>query len=74
MAVDRATLELLEQQKGILTEAGPRPTFAAEYGLKETDTTACLERTERNVRLADGTVVFGDMQSPGSMLTIKLCR
>ena len=24
--------------------------------------------------LADGTVVFGDARSPGSMLTIRLCR
>ena len=74
MAVDRATLELLEQQKGILTEAGPRPDLAAEYGLMETDTTAYPERTERNVCLADGTVAFGDSQSPGSMLTVRLCR
>ena len=26
------------------------------------------------MRLADGTVVFGDARSPGSMLTIRLCR
>ena len=56
--------------KGFLTEAGPRPDLAAEYGL----TTAYQQRTERNVRLADGTVVFGDARSPGSMLTIGLCR
>ncbi len=60
--------------KGFLTEAGPRPDLAAEYGLKETDTADYAERTERNVRLADGTVVFGDARSPGSMLTIRLCR
>ena len=60
--------------KGFLTEAGPRPDLAAEYGLEETDTAAYPERTERNVRLADGTVVFGDARSPGSMLTIRLCR
>ena len=48
--------------------------LAAENGLEETHTTAYPERTERNVRLADGTVVFGDARSPGSMLTIRLCR
>ena len=60
--------------KGFLTEAGPRPDVAAEYGLEETNTAAYPERTERNVRLANGTVVFGDAGSPGSMLTIRLCR
>src|SRR5262245_24147708 len=60
--------------KGFLTEAGPRPDLAAAYGLEETDTAAYPERTERNLRLADGTVVFGDARSPGSMLTIRLCR
>ena len=60
--------------KGFLTEAGPRPDLAADYGLEETGTTAYPGRTQRNVRLADGTVVFGDARSPGSMLTIRLCR
>ena len=60
--------------KGFLTEAGPRPDLAAEYGLEETDTSAYPERTERNVRPADGTVVFGDARSRGSMLTARLCR
>ena len=49
--------------KGFITEAGPRPDLAAEYGLEETNTPAYPERTERNVRLADGTVVFGDARS-----------
>ena len=60
--------------KGFLTEAGSRPDLAAEYGLEETGTAAYPERTERNVCVADGTVVFGDARSPGSMLTIRLCR
>src|SRR5262245_4392293 len=59
--------------RGWLTEAGPRPDLAVEYGLEETGTAAYSERTERNVLLADGTVVFGDARSIGSMLTIKLC-
>jgi hypothetical protein len=60
--------------KGFLTETGLRPDLAAEYGLEETDTVDYAERTERNVLLADGTVVFGDARSPGSMLTVRLCR
>jgi Circularly permutated YpsA SLOG family len=60
--------------KGWLTEDGPRPDLAAAYGLEEADTAAYLERTERNVLAADGTVVFGDARSRGSMLTASLCQ
>jgi hypothetical protein len=31
-------------------------------------------RTEQNVRECDGTVLFGDMNSPGTAQTIKLCK
>src|SRR4051812_29776766 len=37
---------------GFLTEAGPRPDLAAEYGLEDTGTATYTDRTERNVRLA----------------------
>jgi hypothetical protein len=60
--------------KGWRTEAGPRPDLASLYGLEETATAAYPERTERNVLSADGTVVFGDSRSEGSMLTARLCR
>jgi Circularly permutated YpsA SLOG family len=60
--------------KSWLTEDGPRPDLAAAYGLEEADTAAYLERTERNVLASDGTVVFGDARSRGSMLTARLCR
>ena len=60
--------------KGWLTEAGPRPDLGATYGLEEAETAAYPERTERNVLAADGTVVFGDARSRGSMLTARLCR
>ena len=60
--------------KGWLTEAGPRPDLGATYGLEEAETAAYPERTERNVLASDGTVVFGDARSRGSMLTARLCR
>ena len=60
--------------KGWLTEAGPRPGLGVAYGLEEADTAAYPERTERNVLASDGTVVFGDARSRGSMLTARLCR
>jgi Circularly permutated YpsA SLOG family len=59
--------------KGWLTEAGPCPNLGATYGLEEAETAAHAERTERNVLASDGTVVFGDARSPGSMLTASLC-
>ncbi len=60
--------------RGFRTEAGPRPDLAARFGLVEAKTAHYAERTRRNVLLADGTVVFGAAGSPGSMLTIRLCR
>jgi hypothetical protein len=48
--------------------------LAELYGLAETATAAYAERTERNVLASDGTIVFGDRRSPGSMLTARLCR
>ena len=59
--------------KGWLTEAGPRPDLGATYGLEEAETASYAERTERNVLASDGTVVFGDARSRGSMLTARLC-
>jgi hypothetical protein len=60
--------------KGWPTEAGPRPGLGVAYGLEEADTAAYPGRTERNVLASDGTVVFGDARSRGSMLTARLCR
>ena len=60
--------------KGWLTEAGPRPDLGTTYGLEEAETAAYPERTERNVLASNGTVVFGDARSRGSMLTARLCR
>jgi hypothetical protein len=60
--------------KGFRTEAGPRPDLAARFGLVEAETADYPERTERNVLLADGTVVFAGENSRGSRLTVRLCR
>ena len=60
--------------KGWLTEDGPRPDLAVTYGLEEAGTASYPDRTERNVLASDGTVVFGDARSRGSMLTVRLCQ
>ena len=59
--------------EGFLTEDGPRPDLAREYSLEQAPSLDYPVRTERNVLVADGTVIFGDMRSPGSMLTAELC-
>lgn len=60
--------------KGWRTEDGQRPDLAATFGLEEAATAVYADRTERNVQASDGTVVFGDSRSPGSMLTVRLCQ
>lgn len=57
--------------EGWLSEAGSRPDIGTAYCLKET---AYSERTRQNVLASDGTEVFGDDRSPGSMLTARLGR
>jgi Circularly permutated YpsA SLOG family len=60
--------------KGWLTETGPRPDLASAYDLTEAATAEYPERTKLNVLASDGTVVFGDSRSRGSMLTARLCQ
>lgn len=59
--------------KGWKTEAGPAP-WLAEYGCKETNDDGYRVRTEKNVRDASGTIIFGGTQTPGSRLTVDFCR
>ena len=59
--------------KGFRTEAGPRPDLARASALSETATADYPERTERNVLLADGTVVIAGENSRGSRLTVRFC-
>lgn len=59
--------------KGWRTDNGPDPGLAI-YGLVETADDGYPNRTKRNVKDSNGTVLFGDISSPGCKLTIKLCR
>jgi hypothetical protein len=59
---------------GFRTETGPRPDLAVTYGLEEIASHHYAKRTKCNVLLSDATVVFGTTDSPGSYLTVKLCR
>jgi hypothetical protein len=60
--------------EGFRTEGGPRPDLAARFGLPGAKSAEYPDRTERNVLLADATVVFAVATSPGSRLTVRLCR
>lgn len=80
---DQGGLEAAEQlgietggwaPKGWKTEAGANPALGSRYGLQEHPATAYPPRTKANILAADGTIVFGDVQSTGSRLTLDLCR
>jgi len=56
--------------KGYRTEKGP-DTSLKEFGLTEDASSGYTSRTLKNLKTADGTVLFGDMKSPGSKQTIN---
>lgn len=58
---------------GYRTELGPMP-WLAEFGLVEAPTADYAMRTALNISDADGTLIFGDLTSPGSALTVRTCR
>lgn len=45
-----------------------------QYNLKQHPSPTYPPRTEQNVRESDGTVLFGNMSSPGCSLTLRLCK
>lgn len=60
--------------KGKRTDEGPLPEAdMLRYKLVEHESYAYPPRTEANVKGSDGTVLFGNMSSPGCSLTIRLC-
>jgi len=61
--------------KGRRTDSGPMSLYDfRRYKLIEHSSPLYLPRTECNVINSDGTVLFGDMQSPGSKATIRLLK
>jgi hypothetical protein len=60
--------------KGWRTAAGRDYSRHLEYGLTENPSSEYPPRTRDNVVNSDGTIVFGDTNSPGSKLTIRLCK
>lgn len=60
--------------KGFLTENGSHKNLGKQYKLKETKSPAYPPRTKRNVLGSDGTLWFGNTESPGARLTYRLCH
>ena len=65
--------------KGWLTEAGPQQVLLQGLGLTEcpfgrTPSEAYRMRAAENVRDSDGTLLIGDMSSPGCRLTRAACE
>jgi hypothetical protein len=60
--------------KGFKTEDGPRPSLEIHYGLIETIETDYTRRTWMNVNYSDGTLIFAEKDSRGSILTQNICR
>lgn len=58
---------------GFMTEAGPRPEFAALYGMRELIEPDPLVRTQINVCESDGTLILGDADFGGSRATQEFC-
>jgi hypothetical protein len=60
--------------RGFMTETGPRPAFAARYGMRELAEPDPLARTQINVRESDGTLIVGDAGRGGSRATKEFCE
>lgn len=59
--------------KGWRTETGSNPSLK-DFGLIQASSEHYPYRTRFNVADSDGTVIFGDVESSGSKLTIGCCR
>ena len=62
--------------KGFLTENGPRPEYATEFGLRETDSSDYAYRTACNVDEADAVLILTDRLpvDGGTRFTVNLCK
>jgi len=58
-----------------MTENGPNPSLETLFGLKEQDTKFVdyKDRTIKNVLDSNGTIVFQEKESVGSIFTVKVC-
>jgi Circularly permutated YpsA SLOG family len=60
--------------EGFLTEDGPRPEFAEQYGAEELPTDSDLARTGQNVHDSDATLWFGETTTSAAQETVGACQ
>ena len=58
---------------GWRTQEGPRPEFGELYGMWEHPQPDYPARTRRNVEVSDGTLILGNVETPGCSLTLRTC-
>ncbi len=58
---------------GWQTGTGPNPSSLKHYNLCESQNPGYAARTLENILAADATLIFGDVKSSGSALTLSLC-
>ncbi len=56
--------------RGFLTDDGPHPEFAEQYGAAEWPSDSELARTEQNIQDSDATLWFGETTTPGAHATV----
>jgi hypothetical protein len=60
--------------KGFLTEDGPHPEFASQFGAAEMPTVKDTAPTEQNVHDSDATLWFGETTTAGAQTTVGACH
>lgn len=60
--------------KGYRTERGYEIEKLIKFNLIESSKIAYSDRTIKNITASDGTVLFGNMGSPGSFFTLNICK
>ena len=60
--------------RGFLTEEGPHPEFADQYGAGELPADSVRDRTEQNVLAADATLWFGVTTTLRAQETVGACH
>ena len=60
--------------KGFRTDEGDNPSLGKKFNLEETSSPDYPFRTRLNVANSAATIIFGNPNSPGCKLTIKLCN
>ncbi|MGO9405966.1 MAG: YpsA SLOG family protein, partial [Acidimicrobiales bacterium] len=60
--------------RGFLTEDGPHPEFADQYGAAELPADSVRDRTEQNVLATDATLWFGVTTTLRAQATVGACH